>query len=71
MTTCNTFWGSHGCGKEHGHIEAGDPIHVCDPDDGTTDSLCSENDGTHVRFWEWDGDEIMSLGDPMEMPVYH
>ena len=70
LGTCNTFWGSHGCDKEKGHVDAGDPIHVCGSDDGTAESLCSEHDGTCVRFWLWDGDDIMSLGDPIEYPVF-
>lgn len=29
LPMCTFCWGSHGCDKEIGHVEEGDPIHEC------------------------------------------
>lgn len=41
---CGTYWGSHGCSKDAGHIRAGDPVHRCGSGslDDDEDDLCSE-----------------------------
>lgn len=36
--TCLIFWGSHGCDKPAGHVEAGDVVHAC----GVPGNECSE-----------------------------
>lgn len=50
---CNTFWGTHGCHKPAGHVEAGDPTHRC----GSAEEPCSEaisdpQQGARARYFE-------------------
>jgi hypothetical protein len=59
-TTCDTYWGSHGCDRRAGH-----PLpHVCGrPDD---DGVCSIHDGHGCRFVVYAdhaGDEITIVAD--------
>lgn len=67
MPTCNTYWGSHGCGLEEGHDpEQEHPIHVCqwqaiDEDGQPTGPMltCTQaqiQDGRTLARWEGDED---------------
>lgn len=62
-TQCITWWGSHGCDKPRGHVEAGDIVHQCGEDDDPCTQLIvlgPENDfaadapyNAAVRYSKW------------------
>lgn len=57
---CGTYWGSHGCDLAAGH----EGNHLCGSTD--PDGLCSENDGSRVRYMQFDtadSDEVGEWGE--------
>lgn len=78
--SCTFCWGSHGCDKPTGHVEAGDSVHQCGTEVyeiGQVDPEPGVSDAAHARYDEstgmassamWgDRDELVYWSEPESM----